>query len=185
MKVWRKVFHMMGVLILLYLLFNRREAITIMVVILIFNFILEYLRMNSKWFNKFISHPELIRKNEIQRMWGVTWYLSGILISIILFEKHIAILSVLFLAIADPWAEIFGKGFGKLHILKGKTMEGALGFFLCALIVAVIFAKIFQIPFVVVFAGAIAATLAELFSYKWDDNLTIPIISGLIMSLII
>ncbi|PIP13571.1 MAG: hypothetical protein COT45_05280 [bacterium (Candidatus Stahlbacteria) CG08_land_8_20_14_0_20_40_26] len=92
------------------------------------------------------------------------------------FPKDIAILTLFFVAISDTAAYTIGSWFGKREIVKGKTVWGTLTFFVTAIVIAVFSSlpKIISIP------GAIIATVVELIP-KYDDNLSIPIIGGIIL----
>ena len=65
-----------------------------------------------------------------------------------------------------------------------KTIEGSLACFMACFVVGFILSLLLDINLMVVLIGSIAATLAELFTVKLDDNLTISIIAAIVMSLL-
>jgi dolichol kinase len=88
-----------------------------------------------------------------------------------------------FLSIGDTFAAIIGINYGKRKFngLK-KTVEGSLGCFTSIMVFAFFFAGGVS-PWVYTL-GALAATLAELWEIPIDDNVKIPLISGLCMTLV-
>ena len=90
-----------------------------------------------------------------------------------------AIASLFIVAIADPLCSLAGMQWGKTKIL-GKSLEGCSVFFVVSLLIL----SVFTFPVHVRLITAIVATLTELFTPKWlDDNLTIPIVTALVLTL--
>tara|TARA_Y100000766_G_C18903326_1_gene604515 strand:+ start:1556 stop:2209 length:654 start_codon:yes stop_codon:yes gene_type:complete len=95
---------------------------------------------------------------------------------------------ILILAVADPFAALFGKKWplGQYTILgHTKTLVGSTAFFVCSLITVTItfwlngFVVYQIIP--IVFFLAFSTTMVEAISHKGYDNLTIPAITLLIL----
>lgn len=121
----------------------------------------------------------LLREHESgKNLNGATLLFLGLSISILLFEKNIAVVAMLFLTISDSAAAIIGKIFGR-HYISHKTFEGAFAFFASASIISLIFYE------KVIFGLLIAVIMAivELAPIKINDNIIIPIISGLLLTL--
>lgn len=122
----------------------------------------------------------LLRKHEIDNFTGATYMMISALICIGFFPNEIAVVSLSFLAIGDTLAALIGIPFGKRKILNtSKSLEGSLACFTGCFI----FGLLFLNP-TVAFAGAIAATIAEFSRIPVDDNVKIPIVSGLVMSFV-
>ena len=84
------------------------------------------------------------------------------------------------MSIGDTVAAIIGKSQGKRQFLKTpKSLEGSLACF-----VATFSFAIFFIHPIIAFFGAITATIAEAAEIPLDDNIKIPIMSGIIMQLL-
>ena len=108
------------------------------------------------------------------------------------YPEHITI-SMMILAIADPFASIIGNITKKpisYNILGDqKTLLGSIGMFACSTIIVFILSNYFfndwDIGFriIAVISIGLAVTLAEALSYKGSDNLTIPVISFLFIEL--
>lgn len=131
----------------------------------------------------------LMRRSEKEGMSGLPFYALGVSLSLFFYRKEIAVLSVMFLVFSDPLSSFFGVLYGKDKIMPNKSLQGAVaGFFTCYLIT--LFYTMNNVTlgnhmliFAVV-AGVIGA-LSELVSaFNIDDNLTIPVLSGLGMTVL-
>ena len=101
-------------------------------------------------------------------------------------------LPVSLLAISDTSAEIAGTRWGyftKQFFNGQKTLAGTLAFFGTAILICFCWLWYYDLPVQSIIAGAfvisIFASLAELFTLKGWDNLTIPLIAGVIIWVII
>ena len=120
----------------------------------------------------------MLRSHELEgKLTGASYVLIGSFISITIFPKEIAILALLFTAFGDTAAALYGRRFGKLGIWN-KTLEGSIVGLLACFIVAQFFPQISNIT---KFSGAFAAMFIELLPIKIDDNLRIPLFSGIVM----
>jgi dolichol kinase len=127
-------------------------------------------------FRKHIE-PRVLREKERFTWMGATYFLFSSLLTILLFPKNIAIVSLLILILSDTAAAIVGKWIGGIRIFN-KTLEGSAAFLVVALIIVWLSPKLDRL------AGSLAAfgaTLIELLPLGLDDNLTIPMIAGAIM----
>jgi phosphoserine phosphatase SerB len=105
----------------------------------------------------------------------------GIAISLLIFPAPIAYVAITTLTLGDGCAHIFGMKFGKTRIPynKGKNLEGTLFGFLFAFLGAMIFVD----PVRALIAAAVAM-LVESLPSPINDNLTMPLASGLALLLI-
>ncbi len=101
-------------------------------------------------------------------------------------------LPVSLLAISDTSAEIAGTRWGHLtrQFFNGqKTLAGTLAFFGSALVICFGWLSYYDLPVQKIIMGtlfiSIVASLAELVTLKGWDNLTIPVIAGIITCFII
>jgi dolichol kinase len=131
----------------------------------------------------------LMRRSEKEGFSGFPFYALGISLAIFFYQRDIAILSVMFLVFSDPLSSFFGVLYGKDKILPNKSLQGAVaGFFTCYIITLFYTSNTAvlgtQIIIFAILAGIIG-TLSELVSaFNVDDNLTIPVLSGLGMTLL-
>jgi len=113
---------------------------------------------------------------------GAIIFFVGTLIAVLLFPPPIAALSILVLAISDSLATIAGHYAGKHILFKKKTIEGTLVFFACTLVMLVLFVAPVAPVKALLIALIVSATELVTPTYL-DDNLTIPFVTGLLLSL--
>jgi dolichol kinase len=83
----------------------------------------------------------------------------------------------------DAAATLVGVKWGRIK-LGQRSLEGSIAFFLICLIVGLGLLRVLMLNLNIVLIGALAAALIELLPLPFDDNLTVPIFSALVMSLI-
>jgi len=122
---------------------------------------------------------------------GFIFFFLGTLLTVMLFPKTIALASIAVLTIGDPLSYITGKYIGRIKIPwnEKKNIEGPLiGACLSTVIIYLLYS--FEMTHInkyfLAFGATLVAILVDLRIGNWeiDDNLTIPIISGLIFSFI-
>jgi dolichol kinase len=175
----RKLFHLTGSIIaIVYLLTDRQTALIVTAGLFVVDIILETLRI--KGFMKVAFIEENMKKEESKRVSGSFFYILSGLITIIFFEKNIAVSSLFILSIADPLSSLLGSRFGRVRFLE-KSLEGTMTFFIVAFLILRVFS--FSIP--IAAAGAAIAALTELFSSQFiDDNLSIPLVTATALALL-
>ena len=92
-------------------------------------------RLRHPRFNQFFVRRlrVLLRDSEANSLSGVTFIIIGIYVTVFLFPKPVATLALLFLALGDPAASIFGVLYGKDKLIGNKSLQGASAAFLvCA-----------------------------------------------------
>lgn len=193
----RKIFHFITILIIAILMVvcTRKEAWLLYGLVGFPFFIMDVLRTKSHRWNKFalkVVGP-IIRKHEVQKVSGSSWAFIGIGLTFFIFPPLIAQLSTLFLAVGDPVASFFGVLFGRTKILNQKSWVGTLAAFIACTLSAALFFYILE-PFslspsrwalIILLSGLIGA-LTELVPIgRLDDNLTQPLMNGILLSLLI
>jgi len=135
--------------------------------------VLEYFRLELGWRMPFFS--QFIRPKEQHRMYGVIYFLSATIICLAVFNKEIALAALLMTTFGDMMAALIGKKYGTTLIYRNKTWAGFLAELGTNLIVG-----FFILNSIYVILGmAFAATIVETMVDELDDNLLIPIFSGL------
>jgi len=104
----------------------------------------------------------------------------AITVSLILFPIPINYASIMILALGDGSATLFGKSFGRtvLPFNKRKRVEGSIFGFLFAFLGSLLFVSPIK-----AFVGAAAGMLMECLPTPISDNLAVPIVSGLVMTI--
>ena len=180
----RKAIHLSNALIPLsyyYLFPDKIDMIIVLAFLLILCFFLEIYRKNnhmlskifSNWFEFMMRDSE--KKGEIT---GATWVFVGALFTILLVPDPYNIISLLFLSFGDTFAAIIGMKFPYVKLGR-KTLSGSIaGFFACLAIGLVID---LPIAYEIIIFGAFTAMLIEILPLAVNDNVSIPIFSGLSM----
>ena len=143
----------------------------------------EVVKATFKPFARFMRF--IAKKEELRDLTGTTYSLMGCTIIVVFFPRYIGIPAILFNTFGDMAATMVGKSIGHIKIMNGKkTAEGSIACFITMFLV-VIWAHIkLQLPFLAGTLGALTGTVTELISLKINDNLTIPIFSGVVMWLL-
>ena len=130
----------------------------------------------SFFFNKMLREHELKGK-----LTGATWVMIASCISIALFSKPVAILSLIYMSLGDTAAGLVGQKYGK-HRIGTKTWEGFAGGLVVCIIIAINYN---MLPKYIAFSGAFFAMIMEILPIPLDDNFKIPLGSGGIMMMLL
>ncbi|MCK4941115.1 hypothetical protein KAS45_03395 [candidate division WOR-3 bacterium] len=126
-----------------------------------------------------------LRRHEIRRLSGASYLLLGCLITSLLYGKPIVVASCTYIIVGDTFAAIFGQNIKSPKIFQNKTVMGSIGFLGASLLAAFLlyrFTGILSLSHLVI--GALAASVFEALPLPLDDNFSVPIITGFVMSLV-
>ncbi|MCK4528926.1 hypothetical protein KAW18_16270 [candidate division WOR-3 bacterium] len=180
----RKTLHLLTAIIPLSYIFLDRFIMVIFLIILgVSAVIIDFLRLECAPVKRFfyLHFGDLFWKREEHSLTGATMYAVSAFLSIYLFDKWIAIAVLLFLAFGDTAAHIIGVRWGITYLNGEKTVEGSAA---CLVICLVISILLPSPEILILVVGALVAALVELFPLGVDDNLTLPLISGVAMEII-
>jgi len=110
---------------------------------------------------------------------GATYILMAVCLTVALFDKPVAVAALGFIIVGDTLAALIGRRFGR-HRFGHKSIEGSAACLAGTLAVAVL---VPEIPLVVGILGAVVAAVVEALPWRIDDNISVPLISGLTMTL--
>lgn len=131
---------------------------------------------------------DLWERDEIKKTFpgkGMIFFFIGVLFVTKLFERDIALASIMILALGDSLSHLVGEQFGKIkNIFNGKSqklLEGTIAGILSGTIGALLF-----VPFPEAFLGSTAAMIAEVIKIDFnertlDDNVIVPLVAGTVM----
>jgi dolichol kinase len=121
--------------------------------------------------------------HEAHRVNSATWYAVAVLLMALCEQTVPAAIALVTLGVGDPIAAIVGRRFGRTRLVSGRTLEGSLAFVVSASLAAITLVSIVHPgvaparALIAVVVGALAGSVAELFSRRIDDNFSIPLAS--------
>jgi glycerol-3-phosphate acyltransferase PlsY len=189
---WRTIARLVTLLIIPLGIFLPKYSLLIVIgcVLAIF-FLLDLSRMIIPKVDDFLQAEitdgfKIFKTNEVGKISSITYLLFGIFICFILFDRNIAFASLGFVSIADIFGKLVGTNFGKTRIFgrSEKTLEGSLAFLSVAIAISFFLWSTGLLPLHVVLIGAVMAAITEVIPTQVDDNLTVSVISGTIMTLL-
>jgi dolichol kinase len=117
------------------------------------------------------------------KLTGDTYFMIATFIILIFFIKDIAIPSIFFLVFCDAGSGIIGSKFGKIKIFPGKSLEGFLGGVIFNLFISLIIFKFIELPIYILLIGTFTSSIIEILPLKIDDNLTVGLLTAVVMEL--
>jgi dolichol kinase len=123
-----------------------------------------------------IAHP-----HERYRVNSSTWFGSALVIIGALYAPLHCALALAILGVADPAAGLIGRRFGKTKLVAERSLEGTFAFVVAGVMASLIVMAIWHgnlgmgHRFAIAFGAALFGGVAELFSNRVDDNLSIPV----------
>ncbi len=198
-ELGRKFIHLLSIFILVIYLFfastfSHRFALFVLAFFLIISIEFEYFRIETGKRLPIIHHLwQYKRASERNKIGGEVFFLIGAIICFAIFDLRIAAAAILMTTFGDMSAALIGKRFGKIKIMKNRTLEGILSQFAVDLIIGFFIIRTLvggqiwwthsltplgQPLWLVIFGMAAIATLVETLVYKMDDNLLVPLFAG-------
>lgn len=169
---------------------TREQGCFVLFLSLLFFLGMEIVRLKFQKLNALVLKVwgPLMRESERDSISGTPYYIASVLISIWVFPKPIAILSILVLAIGDPIASIFGILYGRywVRFSNGKSLIGTFAGVVGGTAVSIFALKqpdlfpaySLEKALIIASVGGVSGGGAELLPMQLDDNFIIPIVSG-------
>jgi dolichol kinase len=192
LHLFRKIWHMsMGLTIALIYLSGLSASTGVMILGALFalSVTVEVLRLRVPSINEKVVRfwCPVMRSCEINRVSGIPYYLLAALLAVGIFPKPVAVLSILYLAVGDPFASLMGILYGNrsIRFSNGKSLIGTLGGIVACFMVGLVYLKTLSLPhfemLTIAMIGGFAGGLAEHLPLETDDNFSIPIVSGFVL----
>lgn len=186
-EVGRKIIHLSALILLsihhkLVNEFGKDVAMFFLLIVLCIILVYEYMRLDLKLKLPF---QQFIRYRERSRLSGAVYVLASMIICFAVFDRQIASAAMSMFIISDAIAALVGvnvKGI-KIPNLKRRTVEATLACFAANLIVGFYvlhFESFLKSELIIALVMSITSTLVGLLTYKLEDNLGIPIATGLV-----
>ena len=184
LEIKRKLFHIIIGLLVIVLLDIKILNVLILSIILLLGIISSILIKKKikipliYWFlNKMDRDEDL--KNFPGK--GPIFFVLGCILSLLLFEKNLALASIMVLTIGDAVSLLFGINFGRTvnPLNKKKLIEGTIIGILLSTIAATLFLNLRE-AFIASLFGMIIESIELRITKKIiiDDNITVPLIAG-------
>lgn len=206
-NLWHASFGLL-ILLLSILQVERRTVLLILAILTLVYGILDWYRFrNARWNEWVVSSTPLrliLRHEEREHMTSSFWLLLGALLASALFSRQVASLALLYTAWCDPAASFVGRYFQSKDIVKDKVRKGSLNKKSWAgCTAAALLGSLISLVFLVCTAnnfesvsayvlrifstsllGGVIASLAEAVPlFNLNDNLTMPLVAGTLLSL--
>jgi len=199
-EVRRKAIHLSGLSVPLGLiLLGRSFTAWALALVLAISLVLEGQRLQGR-----ISLPE-VREHEKTRVASYIYYMAGCLLTVLLLPKMIAIVAILFLALGDTVSGLVGSILKNCDVRSSpapaagassaartlawrvKPLPVLAATFLACLFIGILTASFTGLAWPVYLCGAAGAAFADgvailVRGRGLDDNFTIPVLSGALMS---
>ncbi len=185
----RKAIHVMFIVLPLDLLHEvlpwprgRSQFALLFVALTVSAIAIDLLRLHEHRVRQFFKHflGELIREHEEFSLLGSTYLLLASLLAIEIFPQPVAAAALGFTVLGDATGALVGRAWGR-HRFFNKSLEGALGCLAACLAWSAYVAWAAPVPFGVLVAGALVATIVEMLPIPLDDNLGITLSAGFLM----
>jgi dolichol kinase len=180
-ELQRKSFHLTMIIVPVWVYFVPHTPALLGLIIATFATVaVDLVRLSDHRLRRFflqLFHP-LIRRHEEEHLLGSTHYMIAALLSVVVFDHEIAIAALMFLVLGDAAAAIVGKRFGR-PLYWGKSLHGSVACFVVCLALGLLLLRSPEVALI----GALTATVAEAIPSPLDDNMRVPIFSGIAMQL--
>lgn len=166
-------------LVLFYLRADKKSALTLIGAVALFFLLLDLVRLLSKKVNFFFFHKikQVYREKEYKTFSSITIFLFAYFLTVLLFEKGIAVLATSYLTFGDFFSKFFGIQFGRKKIFE-KTLEGSLAHLSACLTAGYLLLRYVSIPVPTYLLGALIASLSEVLPLSVDDNFSVSLLSA-------
>ncbi len=174
-EFYRKLIHLSSLAVpALYVFVDREWIVALSALGLVIAIAVELLRLKSGNFRRQFERVfgSLLRLPEHAHLTGATYLVLGFLLTVLVFPRQEAIFGMCVTGLADAAAALVGRNLGRHPLLRGKTLEGSLAFWLISWLVA---SLLFPLPLWLTALVALVLTFGELFWQYSTDNLFLPL----------
>lgn len=182
-EIKRKLFHLLSLIyILVYWFLPRPVMVWGMGLAILIVAGGELARAKSPAFDRWILRAlgGVHRDHEEGSVSGLPWTLTGSYIAMLFIpQKELVMAGLLYMALGDAAAALFGRAYGKTKLVSGKSLEGSLACFVVCFFIGWYF---LSLPLALI--GALIATVIELIPWPLNDNFWMPFISAGLLGLL-
>lgn len=189
-KLWHILTGLIGLGIYKYFELTPLAMASGLAILGTFSLIVEVSRLKFPEMNAIVLKlmGPFMRESERDGISGVPFFAFGVATTLALFPEPLATLACLFLIFSDPVSSFFGILYGTIKIMPNKSLQGSFAGFVVCYLVTFIYGQYLvgpSLPLVIFcFFAGIIGSFSELVSNRIDDNLTIPVVSGALLTLL-
>jgi len=188
----RKTFHILGLLApLIYYFIPKILAVIITITLASSVLYIDLYRHTNPYIQQWVQYflGNIMRQEELNttKLASCSWMFIGMALSCVVLRKEVTMFAWIVLFMCDSLAAIVGSKYGRNIIVDNKTAEGSMAFFLSMIMLGMLY--YLAVPGGYTFPGlvlaSVATTYTELYSKKFgiDDNISIPIVAGICLSI--
>ncbi|OFW80111.1 MAG: hypothetical protein A2887_01190 [Alphaproteobacteria bacterium RIFCSPLOWO2_01_FULL_40_26] len=190
-EIYRKFLHFLLILIpVAFVVFGKWKTLLILAPLTTAIVSLDYMRRNNdkvkNIFNQIFGI--ILREHEIDggKLCGASWVFLGACVNFFFFKTEIAVSGFLILVISDALSALLGKSYPSQPFFE-KSLLGSLAFFVSAVVILISCGIYFDSRFWFYFFGIFCVFFVTIVEARpsfigIDDNFTIPIIFGSLMT---
>ncbi|KAF2958303.1 hypothetical protein AS159_00895 [Thermotoga sp. Ku-13t] len=186
-RPWRVIIRPAAFLLLLLGSQMQRGSFMLFLAVLLGVFlVLDLVRLSHKRTGEFFHDRfkfKMFKESERKRLSSMTLFLLGVTLSYLFFDKNVAVAACSFMILGDLAAKIVGMSFGRTKLFH-KTVEGTLAHLALCVYTAYVFHVLNIVPLLAGLSGAIAATICEALPLAINDNVSVPLFSGIVMNVV-
>jgi len=180
-EILRQIIHASGIFILVLGIFLKPTVLILLCIITLVFAEIVFILDKYHYIPIFSTILDNCKRIEDER--GFLYFFIGIIATLFIFSFNIAIAysGILMLLLGDSASTIVGRKFGKhkLPLKSKKSVEGTLTFVLVGFL-----STLTLLPILPSLIGALVGAITEAYS-PIDDNIPVPIISALAITLVI
>lgn len=186
-RPWRVIIRPAAFLLLLLGSQLQKGSFMLLLVVLLGVFLmLDLVRLSHRKTGEFFHDRfkfKMFKESERKRLSSMTLFLLGVTLSYLFFDKNVAVAACSFMILGDLAAKIVGMSFGRTKLFH-KTVEGTLAHLVLCVYTAYVLHVLNLVPFLAGLSGAIAATICEALPLAINDNVSVPLFSGIVMNFV-
>ena len=143
--------------------------------------IIDLLRNKTKILENTLEYflGPVYRPYEKNGIMGATYMLIGFMLISIGFNMTQTIYGMFVVIFSDSMAALIGIKYGKIYLINNKTLEGSFAFIITTALILIFLNLNINLHEIIIIA--IISTLTELLTPTKFDNLSIPIVSAIIL----
>lgn len=186
-ELFRKLIHIAGFMVpFIAIILGNAFAAAFIVGLAVIYTISEYLRLKGRNMPVFTTITKMAMRDSAEEKQNAfvrapLYFAAGILASLLIFPAPFNYAAIAVVTLGDGFASVVGRLAGKTKIPHsgGKTLEGTAAGIVCALVGAMIFVS----PATALTAALVGMTV-ELVQLRVSDNLSVPLSSGIVITVI-